>query len=218
MRYGIHTLDDFDVYGKVVLCRVDINSPLDSETGACGTRAASGAAPRPSGNSRRTGARVVLWPTRGGTWSTRTTPRPSRTPLFSVSFLAARGLRRRLCGPAARDAIRRLGNGEVLLLDNVRFVAEELTLFETKLNLTPAQQAKTLVVRKLAPLGDLFVCDAFAAVHRSQPSLVGFEEVLPSAMGRLFEQEYSSLSHLRADPERPCVFVLGGTKVDDAFL
>ncbi len=111
-----------------------------------------------------------------------------------------------------------LGEGEVLLLDNVRFYAEELTLFETKLELSPADQARTLLVRKLAPLADLYVCDAFAAVHRSQPTLVGFQELLPSAMGRLFEREYSSLSHLREDPDRPCVFVLGGTKVDDAFL
>ena len=97
-----------------------------------------------------------------------------------------------MCGPAARAAIAHLTDGEVLLLDNVRFVAEEMTLFETKLRLSAADQAKTLLVRKLAPLADVYVCDAFAAVHRSQPSLVGFEQVLPSAMGRLFEREYSA--------------------------
>ena len=122
-----------------------------------------------------------------------------------------------VCGPAAREAIRRLSGGDVLLLDNVRFCAEELTLFETRLNLSPEAQAKTLVVRKLAPLADLYVCDAFAAAHRSQPTLVGFEQLLPSAMGRLFEKEYANLARLREEPARPCVFVLGGTKIQEAF-
>ena len=56
------------------------------------------------------------------------------------------------------------------MLENVRFMAEEMTLFETKLNLTPEEQAKTLVVSKLAPLADLYICDAFAAAHRCQPT------------------------------------------------
>ena len=105
----------------------------------------------------------------------------------------------------------------MLLLDNVRFVAEEQTLFEMKLRLTHEQQSKTLLVEKLAPLGDLYVCDAFAAAHRDQPSLCGFEQVLPSAMGRLFEKEYCTVSGLMEAPERPCVFILGGAKISDAF-
>ncbi len=123
-----------------------------------------------------------------------------------------------VCGPAARDAIRNLHNGEILLLDNVRFVSEEQTLFEMKLHLTHEQQAKTLLVEKLAPLADLYVCDAFAAAHRDQPSLCGFEQVLPSYMGRLFEKEYCTVSQVMESPDRPCVFVLGGAKISDAFL
>ena len=91
-------------------------------------------------------------------------------------------------------------------------------MFEKNLKLTHEQQAQTLLVRKLAPLADLYVCDAFAAAHRDQPSLCGFEQVLPSAMGRLFEEEYCVISGLMEQPERPCVFVLGGAKVSDAFL
>jgi len=98
-----------------------------------------------------------------------------------------------VCGPAARDKIKALKNSQILMLENVRFMAEEMTLFETKLDLTPEEQAKTLVVRKLAPLSNLYVCDAFAAGHRSQPTLVGMEEVLPSAMGRLLEKEITPL-------------------------
>ena len=123
-----------------------------------------------------------------------------------------------VCGPAARKAIADLQEGEILLLDNVRFVSEEQTLFELKLNLSHEEQAQTLMVRKLAPLGDLYVCDAFAAAHRDQPSLCGFEQVMPSAMGRLFEEEYCAVSQVMETPERPCVFVLGGAKISDAFM
>lgn len=219
MKYGIHTLDDFDVVSKVVLCRVDINSPIDPASGGLrDTTRIRGCAPtvRELADS---GARLVLLAHQGGDleYQNYTSTEPHAAVLGEllgrpVQFVDD------VCGPAARGAIGSLGRGDILLLDNVRFLGEELTLFETKLNLTPHEQAKTLLVRKLAPLGELFVCDAFAAVHRSQPSLVGFEEVLPSAMGRLFEREYASLSHLREDPARPSVFVLGGTKIDDAFL
>src|SRR5699024_1871806 len=123
-----------------------------------------------------------------------------------------------VCGPAAQQAIRDLKEGEILLLDNVRFVSEEQTLFERSLKLSHEQQAKTLVVRTLAPLADYYVCDAFAAAHRDQPSLCGFEQVLPSAMGRLFEKEYTVISELMESPARPCVFILGGAKIADAFM
>ena len=76
--------------------------------------------------------------------------------------------------------IRNLKDGDILLLDNVRYVSEEQTLFEMKLKLSHEQQAKTLLVEKLAPLADCYVCDAFAAAHRDQPSLCGFEQVLPA--------------------------------------
>ena len=100
----------------------------------------------------------------------------------------------------------------------MRFVAEEQTLFEINLKLTHEEQAKTQLVTKLAPLADLYICDAFAAAHRDQPSLCGFEQVLPSAMGRLFEKEFCVISELMESPGHPCVFALGGAKVSDAFL
>ncbi|MDR2903158.1 MAG: phosphoglycerate kinase, partial [Clostridiales bacterium] len=90
--------------------------------------------------------------------------------------------------------------------------------FELKLKLSHERQAETLLVKKLAPLADVYVCDAFAAAHRDQPSLCGFEQVLPSAMGKLFEEEFCVISGLMEKPERPCIFVLGGAKINDAFL
>ena len=85
------------------------------------------------------------------------------------------------------------------------------------MKLSPERQAQTWLVQKLAPLADYYVGDAFAAAHRDQPSLCGFCELLPSAMGRLFEREYCEISKLMESPERPSVFVLGGAKINDAF-
>jgi phosphoglycerate kinase len=218
VKYGIHTLDDFAWGGKVVLCRVDINAPLDQESGGLrDTTRLEGCAPTVR-ELADAGARVVLLAHQGGDLEYHNYA--STEPHAAVmSELTGRRIRfiDDVCGPAAREAVGRLTDGEVLLLDNVRFCGEELTLFERKLELSPEQQARTLVVRKLAPLADLYVCDAFAAAHRSQPSLVGFEQLLPSAMGRLFEREYENLARLREEPARPCVFVLGGTKIQEAF-
>ena len=218
MKYGIHTLDDFDWRGKVVLCRVDINAPLDKETGGLrDVTRLEGCAPTVR-ELTEAGARVVLLAHQGGDLEYHNYASTERhAPVMSALTGREVGFVDDVCGPAAREAIGRLADGEVLLLDNVRFCAEELTLFERKLELSPEDQAKTLVVRKLAPLADLYVCDAFAAAHRSQPTLVGFEQLLPSAMGRLFEKEYASLARLRAEPARPCVFLLGGTKIQEAF-
>jgi phosphoglycerate kinase len=77
--------------------------------------------------------------------------------------------------------------------------------------------AKTHIVRRLAPLADYFVLDAFAAAHRAQPSLVGFCEVLPSLAGRVMERELTMLGRAIQDPARPKVAHLGGVKVDDSI-
>jgi len=218
VKYGINTLDDFAWRGSVVLCRVDINAPLDRETGGLrDVTRLKGCAPTIR-ELAEAGARVVLLAHQGGDLEYHnyafTEPHAA-----VMSELTGRdvGFIDDVCGPAAREAVGRLADGDVLLLDNVRFCGEELTLFERKLELSPEDQAKTLVVRKLAPLADLYVCDAFAAAHRSQPTLVGFEQLLPSAMGRLFEKEYANLARLREEPARPCVFLLGGTKIQEAF-
>lgn len=219
MKYLMNTLEDFDVEGKTVLCRVDINSPLDPDTREPRDITRIERCVQTVDELLKRGAKVVLLAHQGGDLEYKNfgSLRPHAGILSQllgrpVSFIDD------VCGPAAREAISRLCDGEILVLENVRYMSEEMTMFETKLNLSPAEQAKTIVVRNLAPLADLYVCDAFAAVHRSQPTLVGFEEVLPSAMGRLFEEEVSALSRVRVSPERPSVFVLGGAKVQDAFI
>lgn len=219
MRFGIKTLDDFDVYNKTVLLRVDINQPVDRLSGTLkDTTRIKACLPSVRELSAR-GAKIVLLAHQGSDIEYKNfyTTEPHSLVL---SELLGREVKfvDDICGPAARTAVTRLEKGEILLLDNVRFLSEEQTLFELNLKLTGEQQANTLLVRKLAPLADLYVCDAFAAAHRDQPSLCGFEQVLPSAMGRLFEEEFSVLSAIKEAPSRPCVFVLGGAKINDAFM
>ncbi len=219
MRFGIYSLDDFCVTGKVVLCRIDINQPVDRITGTLKSIARIQACVPTIRELSDKGAKVVLMAHQGSDIEYKnfyTTEPHSKvlTELLGkeVKFIPD------VCGPAAVEKIKSLQDGEILLLDNVRFLSEEQTLFELKLQLTHAQQAETLLVRRLAPLADLYVCDAFAASHRDQPSLCGFQQVLPSAMGRLFEKEYCILSELMELPKRPCTFVLGGAKIADAFM
>ena len=219
MRFGIKTLDDAQVGGKTVLCRVDINQPVDREKGTLKSINRIEACVPTIKELSDKGAKVVLLAHQGSDieYKNYYTTKPHAEVLKKLLGKEVQWIDD-VCGPAARAAIQNLQNGEILLLDNVRFVAEEQTLFEMKLRLTHEQQAKTLLVEKLAPLADLYVCDAFAAAHRDQPSLCGFEQVLPSYMGRLFEKEFCTVSQVMEEPVRPCVFVLGGAKISDAFL
>ncbi|MBD5162727.1 MAG: phosphoglycerate kinase [Oscillibacter sp.] len=219
MRFGIKTLDDIQAEGRTVLCRVDINQPVDREKGALKSINRIEACVPTIRELSDKGAKVVLLAHQGSDieYKNYYTTRPHAAVLTRLLGREVKWIDD-VCGPAARAAIQELQNGEILLLDNVRFVAEEQTLFEMKLRLTHEQQAKTLLVEKLAPLADLYVCDAFAAAHRDQPSLCGFEQVLPSCMGRLFEKEFCTVSQVMEEPVRPCVFVLGGAKISDAFL
>ena len=219
MKFGINTIDDFDVKGKTVLLRVDINEPVDKESDTLKdiTRI-EGCAPTVKELSDK-GAKLVVLAHQGSDieYKSYYNLKPHAKVLSeltgkNVTFVPD------VCGPYAVDKIKGLKDGEIILLDNVRFMAEEMTLFETKLNLTPEQQAKTQVVARLAPLADLFIVDAFAAAHRAQPTLIAFEQLLPSAMGRLFEKEYAVLAEILEAPKKPLVFVLGGAKIQDAFL
>jgi len=216
---GIHTLDDFDLKGKTILARFDMNSPLDPKTREpIDITRIKESLPTLKELTEK-GAKTVILIHQGSDieyHNYASTEPHSRI----ISQLLGKPVEYidDVCGPAAQDKIKALKNGQILMLENVRFMAEEMTLFETKLNLTPEEQAKTLVVRKLAPLADIYICDAFAAAHRSQPTLVGMEEVLSSAMGRLLEKEITSLNQLLKNPEKPCIFILGGAKIQDAFL
>ena len=219
MRFGINTLDNFNYEGKTVLMRVDMNQPVDRATGTLKSTQRIEACAKTVKEVADQGAKVVLMCHQGSDIEYKNfyCTKPHAEVLSKLLGKEVKWIDD-VCGPAAREVIKSLQNGEVLLLDNVRYMSEEMTYFEQKLALSHEQQAKTVVVEKLAPLADLYVCDAFAAAHRDQPTLCGFEQVLPSAMGRLFEEEYCVVSELMEKPARPCVFVLGGAKISDAFI
>ena len=114
-------------------------------------------------------------------------------------------------GRCARETIRGAKRGDVLMLENLRFAAEE------NLTLKPEEAKKTLLVRRLASMAEFYVNDAFGTAHRSQPSIVGLPLALPSVAGLLMEKEITNLSRVFSDAPRPVTFVLGGTKVDDSI-
>ncbi len=115
-------------------------------------------------------------------------------------------------GSNARTAISKMKRGDILLLENVRFYSEEILKRDPKL------QSETHMVQKLSPLADYFINDAFAAAHRSQPSLVGFAFMLPSAAGRVMERELKALYNAMNNVKKPCIYILGGVKVDDSIM
>jgi len=219
MINGMYTLDDFNLKGKTILARFDMNSPLDPKTREpIDITRIKESLPTLKELTEK-GAKTVILIHQGSDieYHNYASTKPHSRIISQLLGKPVEYIDD-VCGPAAQDKIKALKNGQILMLENVRFMAEEMTLFETKLNLTPEEQAKTIVVRKLAPLADLYICDAFAAAHRSQPTLVGMEEVLPSAMGRLLEKEITALNQLLKNPEKPCIFILGGAKIQDAFL
>ncbi|MCX6691183.1 MAG: phosphoglycerate kinase [Methanoregula sp.] len=114
-------------------------------------------------------------------------------------------------GKHARDAVSGAKPGDVIMLENVRFNAEE------NLTLKPEDAKKTHIVKKLAGMADFFVNDAFGTAHRSQPTVVGLPVVMRSAAGLLMEKEVTTLSKVFSGAPRPVCMVLGGTKADDSI-
>jgi len=111
-----------------------------------------------------------------------------------------------------------MNEGDILLLENVRFYSEEvLSDWKKWEGITPKKQSKTIMIKKLHSLFDYFVNDAFAAAHRAQPSLVGLSEYIPMIAGRIMEKEIRTLSKVLNNPERPSTFALGGAKADDSI-
>jgi phosphoglycerate kinase len=218
MDAGILTLDDFDFRDKTVILRVDINSPIDHRAGRLADDNRILKSLPTIRELSEIGARVVMLAHQGDTEDYQN--------LVSLALHAERlsellarpvGFLDDIAGPAAIERIKALPSGELLLLNNVRYLTEEVSTFVNFVKLTPEQMAQTRLVRNLASLADYYVCEAFAAAHRSAPSLIGFAEVLPAAGGRLFVDELSALTRVKESPTPPCVYVLGGARIADAF-
>ena len=201
------TLDDVETSNKKIFLRVDINVPLDPSTHLILDDTRIKAVSETL--ARLEDARVVL-----GSHQSRpgkddfTNMQPHAEALADccnqeVLFVDD------VIGPHARERIAKVERGQVLVLDNLRFCAEE------NVDDKPEKLLKTHFVKQLSPLFDLNINDAFATAHRSQPSIVGLTDALPSAAGRLMEKELEAVSSLLVEPRRPCVYVLGGSKVED---
>jgi phosphoglycerate kinase len=194
------------VAGKRVLVRSDLNVPLD------GTTITDDGRIRASVPTIRrladAGARVVVTAHLG---------RPKGAPeeRYSLAPVAARlgellgtevAFARDTVGESAHETVDRLAEGQVALLENVRFNPGETSKDDGE---------RTAFARQLADLADAFVSDGFGVVHRKQASVYDVAQLLPSAMGTLVATEIDVLRRLTDDPQRPYAVVLGGSKVSD---
>src|SRR6476660_9840014 len=201
---GIDSLGD--VRGKRVLVRSDLNVPLD------GTTITDDGRIRASVPTIRAladaGARVVVTAHLGR-------PKCEPDPTYSLRPVAARlgellgtdvGFAEDTVGDSAKAVVAGLEDGQVAVLENVRFNEGETSKDD---------EVRGAFADQLAALADAFVSDGFGVVHRKQASVYDVAQRLPHAMGGLVETEISVLRRLTEEPERPYVVVLGGSKVSD---
>ncbi|HLD75554.1 MAG TPA: phosphoglycerate kinase [Candidatus Norongarragalinales archaeon] len=203
------TLDDFNPEGKKVLVRVDINASI--ENGQVQDSERMEAHARTLEKLSDKGARVIVLAHQG---------RPEDSdllPLEQHAKILGKHLRRRvkyvddLMGSKAKNEIRKLKDGKIILLENVRFLAEE------QLDGTKKPFEKTLFVQTLSKVCDVFVNDAFSAAHRAQTSLIGFSRTLPAYAGRVMENEYRAIKSASLEAKRPSIYLLGGGKPQEAL-
>ncbi|KGN32568.1 phosphoglycerate kinase [Knoellia sinensis KCTC 19936] len=195
-----------DLRGKRVLVRSDLNVPLDGATITDDGRIRA-SVPTIKALSEA-GARVIVCAHLGR-------PKGSPEDKYSLAPVATRlgellgrevAFATDTVGESAKAAVEAAGEGDVVLLENLRF--------------NPGETAKSADDRaefagQLAGLADAFVSDGFGVVHREQASVFDVARLLPSAVGGLVEAEVGVLRRLTTDPERPYAVVLGGAKVSD---
>ena len=199
------TIRDIDVAGKRVLLRTDYNVQID-EGGILDDRRLRESV-RTIDALREHGARVIIVSHRG---------RPRGQVVEGLRNAPVAGYLARILatpvgaaedcvGPAAQAAVSAMRDGDVLLLENVRFHAEE-------------EQNDAAFAEQLASLADIYVDDAFGTAHRAHASIVGVAAHLPAVAGLLMEKEVEYLGEVTRSPERPFGLVLGGAKMSDKLL
>jgi len=201
------TLDDFDLKGKTIFLRVDMNCPIDPNTmEISGTRRIEEASE--TINAIKDAKLVVA--THQGRVGNK-----DYTGMGKHALVLEKILKRKIkyvedvIGSAAQNEIKNMQDGDILLLDNLRLCAEENYEF------SPASASKTIMVQRLQKLFDLCVLDSFPSAHRSHPSIVGFAHVLPACAGKIVEREIKKLDEIITVAKAPHVIVLGGSKVAD---
>ena len=201
MAFTKKTVRDIDVDGKRVLVRVDFNVPI--KDGVVGDTTRIKAALPTIKYLVEHNARVILISHLGRPAGTGFEPELSLKPVaaklaelsgLDVSFVQD------TYGEEAAKAVEAVEPGKVLVLENVRFDKRE-------------KKNDPEIAKKLASYGDIFVLDAFGTAHRAQGSVVGPAAYLPAVAGFLLEKEVDTLTSIFADPERPFVAIVGGSKV-----
>ncbi|TQF03112.1 phosphoglycerate kinase [Kitasatospora acidiphila] len=200
------TIDDLDVSGKRVFVRADLNVPLNGTTITDDGRIRA-VAPTITALLER-GARVVVASHLGR-------PKGAPDPQFSLAPVAVRlgellgkpvAFATDTVGDSAKATVAALGDGEVTLLENLRFNAGETSKDDAE---------RGAFADQLAELAELYVGDGFGAVHRKHASVYDLPARLPHAAGLLIEKELGVLKRLTEDVQRPYAVVLGGSKVSD---
>lgn len=204
---ALRTLDSLgSLAGKRVIVRADLNVPLRDGVITDDGRVR---ATLPTLNALlNQGARVVVCSHLGR-------PDGAPDPKYSLAPVAQRlsellgkpvAFARDTVGESAQDAVAALDDGDIAVIENLRFNAGETAKDDA---------ARRAFAEELARLGDVLVSDGFGVVHRKQASVYDLAEILPSAAGLLIEKEVDVLDRLTEKPERPYAVVLGGSKVSD---
>ena len=201
------TIDDFDFKGKTVFLRVDMNCPIDPDTlEISGTKRIEEIIETINSLNN---AKIVIASHQGRVGNKDYTSMEKHAEVLEKLLNRKVTYVNDVIGSAAQNEIKKLNDGEILLLDNLRLCAEENYEF------SGSNAAKTIMVRRLSKLLDLCVLDSFPSAHRSHPSIVGFPYVLPACAGRLVEKEVKKLDEIMGVAKAPHVLVLGGKKVED---
>ena len=202
MTYNKKTVEDIDVAGKRVLVRCDFNVPLKDGVITDENRIV-GALPTIT-YLKDHGAKVILCSHMGR-------PKGEFNMKYSLAPVAARlseklgvevALASDVIGPDAKAKAAALNDGDVMLIENVRFHKEE-------------EKNDPAFAKELASMADIFVNDAFGTAHRAHASTAGVADYLPAVCGYLIQKEISIMGKALADPARPFVAILGGAKVSD---
>ncbi len=205
------TLDHFDLEGKRIYLRVDINSPINPISGEVmglsrfmshleTIRELSNSKLVIVGHQSRPGKEDFTSLRTHAEQLEKLTGRP-------IKFLDS------LFGSEARNSIRKMENGEIIMLENTRFYSEETAIDPMEADLAES----THFVKNLSELFDYYVIDAFPTIHRAQTSLVGFRRIKPNLAGRLIEREVSMIDKFTFGNDHPKLAILAGAKIDDSI-
>ena len=209
------TMDDYELSGENVILRIDINSSINPENGDLldDTRIKRHSATVKELSDKNARVIVLAHQSRPGKLDfvnlEKHGKRMSEIIEREIKFVDD------IYGEKAVQEIKNIKDGQIILLDNVRFDKEEINLktFENDNFMT---QSKARMVKTLAPHASYFVNDAFAASHRCQPSLVGFSEYMPALAGRVMQRELDFLGKAISSGPTPRIAVLGGSKAADS--